>query len=377
MEVPLLHRLSRSFVVVVAGTLLIAACSGSKSEPEIAEDTVLTTTSVVVPDTEAPPVIVGAWPLTGEPLSDLSVTAHPAVVVKMDNSPQARPQSGINQADVVYELLVEGITRYALVFHSQMADPVGPVRSARSSDIDLISNLARPLFVWSGGNPGVVGEVRTAAAAGLLVDAGGDADIPDFYRDSSRIAPHNFYGNMSAILEHMASPGAPAPPPLFTYRDHDADPVPVGVPTPGYVVDFGAGVRIEYVWDAERGGWNRFQTDEEHARAESATVDADGVQVAPANVVILFVDYGRSPSDARSPMAISVGSGAAVVLRDGEAITGTWSRSDPSASWTLVDELGNPIELAPGKTWVALPRTGSSAAPLDQATATELAGFRR
>lgn len=376
-EVDLHHHFSKSTALVVAGLLVVAACSGSKAEPELTADTVVPTTVLAPPDTEAPPAFVGTWPLTGEPLTDLSVSAHPAVVVKVDNSPQARPQSGINQADVVYELLVEGITRYALVFHSQAADPVGPVRSARSSDINLVSNLAGPLFAWSGGNPGVVGEVRSAGAQGLLVDAGGDVDNSDYFRDPSRVAPHNYYTKVSALLANVAEPGAPAPPPLFAYRAHDATPELSGLPTPGYTVDFGAGVRVEYVWDAERGGWNRFQVDQSHGVAESATVDFEGVQVAPTNVVILFIEYGRSPSDPRSPMALTTGTGAAVVLRDGAAISGTWSRPDPSFAWTLTDEQGQPIELAPGRTWVALPRAGSLAAPMGEDEARELAGFRK
>lgn len=369
-------RTRRLSATVMVGMLAVTACSGSASKPEVTQDTLAPTTNAPT-TTEAAPLYVGTWPLTGEPLTDMAVTMHPAVVVKMDNSPQARPQTGINQADVVYELLVEGITRYALVFHSQPADPVGPIRSARSSDIDLVSNLASPLFAWSGGNPGVVGEVRAAASAGLLIDSGGDADSPDYYRESSRVAPHDLFSSVSAMLEHKANPGSPAPPALFVHRGYDSQPAAAGVPTPGYVVDFGWGVRVEYVWDAERGGWNRYQVDQSHGREDSATVDSDGVQVAPANVVILFVEYGRSPSDPRSPMAISTGSGAAVVLRDGVAITGSWSRPDPSASWSLTDDLGRPIELAPGRTWVALPRTGSATAAMDEAAAAELAGFRR
>lgn len=76
-------------------------------------------------------------------------------------------------------------------------------------------------------------------------------------------------------------------------------------------------------------------------------------------------------------MAVTTGTGAAIVLRDGAAITGTWTRSDPSASWSLTDEQGQPIELTPGRTWVALPRTGSAVGPLDDAQVAELTGLRK
>src|SRR5690606_33359142 len=122
-----------------------------------------------------------------------------------------------------------------------------------------------------------------------------------------------------ALLHAAAPAGAGAPPPLFSYRAA-AEPYIGGSPTTGgYVVDFGGGVHAQYVWDAERGGWDRFQRG-------VATVDADGLQVSPQNVVIMFLGYGQSPSDARSPMALSTGEGDAVVLTDGKAIVGRWQR---------------------------------------------------
>jgi hypothetical protein len=304
------------------------------------------------------------FPLTGVPVADPATVQHPAVVVKIDNSPDARPQWGINQADIVYELLVEGITRYAVVFHSDLPDKVGPVRSARSSDIELLANLGGPLVAWSGGNPGVVNEVRTAVSNGFLTDAGHDVVPGEYHRDRSRQAPHNLTTNVAALLSAAAPPGVGAPPPLFRYRAPFEPYVGGSIVASGYVVDFGGGVRAEYVWDAERGGWDRFQVDQDHSRASSATVDADGQQVAPQNVVILFLEYGQSPSDARSPMALSSGEGDAVVLTDGKAIVGRWSRPNALSGWELVDQGGNPIRLSPGRTWVALPEVGSLATPM-------------
>jgi len=135
-------------VVILAGGIIFALTrSDSKNQADSEPTTSTTTTTAPLP----------VWPLTGLPDAKASGPAHPAIVVKMDNSPDARPQTGINEADVVYELLVEGITRYALVFHSNLVDPVGPVRSARSSDIDLVADLSTPLFAWSGANGGVMG----------------------------------------------------------------------------------------------------------------------------------------------------------------------------------------------------------------------------
>jgi hypothetical protein len=333
-------------VLLAALALLGTACGGGKKEAATEETT---TTTVVLP----------TWPLTGLSSADAaSKGAHPAVVVKMDNSPDARPQTGIERADVVYELLVEGITRFALVFHSELPEPVGPVRSARSSDIDLVSNLSKPLFAWSGGNPGVEREVAAADRKGLLIDASYSAAFDAYFRASDRVAPHNLYLNLPKLLELKAPAGQGAPKPLFSYR-MEVSAVP-GVAALGLSVDFGLGTVIDYLWDVERAGWRRFQVDGSHGRPNSATMDRAGGQVTPANVVIMFTEYGQSPSDSRSPMALTVGSGRAIVYTAGHAIEGTWSRPDVLAPAVLRDATGAVVELAPGRTWVELPRTGAT-----------------
>jgi hypothetical protein len=364
---------ARALALALALVVVASACGQAPKPVEAGAPPASPTTKAANPTTSAPPP--PTFPLTGLPVADPAAAAHPVVVVKMDNSPDARPQAGINEADVVYELLVEGITRYALVFHSQVADPVGPVRSGRSSDPPLLANLARPLVAWSGGNPGVTGEILAAADAGFLVDAGSNALPGQYWRDRARRAPHNLYTSTGALLAAATPEGAGAPLPLFTYRAEQAE--PAGVEAAGVVIDFGQRVRAEYVWDAERGGWNRYQVDENHSREESATVDGAGVHVAPQNVVILFVEYGQSPSDARSPMAISTGSGPALVLSAGRAVHGTWNRATPLDTWQLLDEAGQPIELTPGRTWVAMPRAGAPVLPLDQPTAEQLLALRR
>jgi hypothetical protein len=351
---------------------LVAGCGQSTDKPVEAGGAPTTREEATTTSKPADPV----YPLTGQPMGDPALAQHPAVVVKIDNSPDSRPQTGLNQADIVYELLVEGITRYAVVFHAAVPEQVGPVRSARSSDIELLANLGAPLVSWSGGNPGVLNEMAAAAGAGLIVNAGHDAVSGAYHRDGARRAPHNLYTNAAALLQ-AAAPGAGAPPPVFRYRAPGEPYVGGALDTSGYVVDFGGGVRAEYVWDAERGGWDRFQVDQSHRRGNSATVDSEGVQVAPQNVVILFLPYGQSPSDARSPMALSTGEGDAVVLTDGKAIVGRWVRPNALSGWELVDQAGNPIRLTPGRTWVALPEVGSAAAPLAPEEAAALLGERR
>lgn len=372
-------RLRPIVTASLAGALLltVVACgkapqdkpieAGAPATPSSPTSSEATTTSAPAPPT---------YPLTGELLVDVASAQHPAVVVKMDNSADARPQSGINEADVVYELLVEGITRYALVYHSQAPDPVGPVRSARSSDIELLANLGRPLLAWSGGNPGVTGEVNGAVRGGFLVDAGVDVS-GEYFRERSRVAPHNLYTRIPGLLANMAPADAGPPPAIFPHRLPGVAYAGGSEPGAGVRIDFGSGVTAEYVWDAERGGWDRFQVDGRHNRPNSATVDANGAQVAPQNVVVLFLQYGVSAVDARSPLALSTGEGEAIVLTDGKVVRGRWSRENPLMGWKLTDNSGNPISLTPGRTWVALPEVGSTVSTLDGGEAADLLANRR
>jgi len=376
---PPLSGRARTAALVAVLPLAVAACGHAQGRPVEAGAPSAAPTSAraggesTTTSAPAPPT----FPLLGVPIDDPALAAHQPVVVKVDNSPEARPQTGINEADVVYELLVEGITRYALVYHSQAVEAVGPVRSARSSDFELTANLGRPLIAWSGGNPGVTAELRGAAARGFLVDAGVDLVPSRYWRSRDRVAPHNLYTDVAGLLADLGAPDATAPPPLFAYR-RPGEPYTGGsVPMPGLTIDFGAGVRADYVWDAERGGWDRFQVDARHRRAESATVDRAGVQVSPANVVVLFLSYGVSPADSRSPMAISTGSGDAIVLTDGKLVRGRWSRESAMGGWELTDLSGQPILLTPGRTWVALPEVGSTVTELDAATAAALLALRR
>jgi hypothetical protein len=328
-----------------AFALIIAACGSAASEPVASPTTVEPTTTLETIPPPPPPT----WPLTGLPMADGTTSAHPAVAVKIDNSADAWPQVGINQADLVYEVWVEGITRFATIFHSTPGDPVGPVRSARSTDINLVGNLGKPLLAWSGGNPGVTGQVKEAEAWGTLVDASHSVAEPHYWRQAGRTAPHNLFTNVSSLI--TAVPGGGSPAPVAAFRS-DGEPLhPGALPAAGVQVDFGLGSVVEYRWDPARSCWARFQ--------EGPFVDEAGEQVCPANVVVMHTQYGPSVADARSPEAYSVGDGEMMLLSDGQAILGRWARPEAGAAWSFVAFDGAPLALTPGRTWFALPRAGS------------------
>lgn len=374
-------------LVVILGAgiaLLVTSSTHSDGPAETAETT--TTTTIALP----------VWPLTGLPDPAAGVFPHPAISVKMDNSSDARPQTGINEADVVFELLVEGITRFALVFHSKLPDPVGPVRSARSSDPQIVHQLSRPLFAWSGGNAGVVEEIAVAARAGILTDASYSRAQGSYFRSNDRYAPHNLYVKLPQLLAEMAPPGQGDPAPLFVYRPVQGTAATTTTTTTSIAGDGattttapGAGAAVagfslemdgttpDWVWDGSVGGWRRFQVDGGHDRPNSATIDPAGRQVAPANIVVMFIDYGSSPSDPRSPMAITVGSGPLLVFRNGSVISGTWRRPDAAFPAALTDQDGRTIELTAGRTWVEFPRKGAKVSLMDRAGADSLLQFAR
>lgn len=346
----------RSLVLLCAAlVLLTAACSRDLDislSPGTAESSSTTTTTTA-------PVL---WPLTGLPSPGTSDVEKSALVAKIDNSPDARPHAALTRADIVYEVWVEGITRFGAVFHSDVPDRVGPVRSARSTDVDLVANLGTPLLVWSGGNSGVIGEINNAAANGVLVNAGYDVASSYYWRVGERFAPHNLFADPVAIRDNLGLDGSNYPTPLFSFRTTAA---PLGVSAPGVVISFGPGAVVEYVWDADAGCALRFQDGQ-------IFTDEDGSAVCPKNVVVQFTPYGPSSADSRSPQAYTVGSGSGVVFTDGLLAQVTWNRPGPLDGPNLTDISGVPAELTPGSTWVALPPEDQSAVAMDPDRAASL-----
>ena len=271
---------------------------------------------------------------------------RPAIVVKIDNVEDARPPVGINRADVVYEELVEGgLTRLAAVFHSRGSDPVGPVRSARSTDVHLFPMLNRPLFANSGGNGGV----RYEMSQSTLVDVGNSVVAAGVLprRQPSR-APQPLH-QYHRTLELAQGKTGGTPPALFSFRAPNAALPASAQPIQGVTIRFPT--RIDYDWNGT--GWTRTQSGRRH-------VDSDGVQIAPANVIVQFVPYKQSSSDPNSPEAVVTGSGDAWILTAGKMILGTWSRANDESVSIYTDSDGKPISLTPGTTLIELPRPGTA-----------------
>lgn len=338
------NHIGTRFALIVASTsLVVASCGGSDSAAGETATSVLATTTTEV---ELP-----LAPLTGLESVDAAALARPALVAKIDNHPLARPQSGLNQADIVFEENVEQLTRFAAVFHSTGSDPVGPLRSGRTQDVDLLGSFSKPLFVWSGGNARVTRAINSSDLVNLGPTPTRTKNA--YFRDSSRKAPHNLYTKTSTIWP-LAPAGSTAPQPQFLYRgESDA------MPTTARAV-LGAkvtmdGVKVLWEWDAASGLFNRSTLNAKTKKVDKH-MDTAGKQVGSANVVVLYVAYKPSKADRGSPEAQTVGNGDAFVLTNGHVVPATWERSGRTVPFTLKDASGTVIRLTPGRTFVQLAR---------------------
>ncbi|MDH4170590.1 MAG: DUF3048 domain-containing protein [Acidimicrobiia bacterium] len=345
------HHFLRTFAVLALMGLAAVACGGS-DEPTVADSGATTSSTTSLPSVTLPEPDRAIEPLTGRDLTDESLLDRPAFATKIDNDDLARPQDGISRADVIFELLIENSTsRFLAVFHSDVPDETGPTRSARSSDIDILAALGTPVFAFAGSNPGVATELRSAEAEGVMVSINVDSvGPPSSFRDPDRTgaagAPHNLIAVPSeTIVTAGGEPGSPDP--ILAYRAPDE----VGEAGPGGGIELTIGQRNRavFLWGGGLDGWGRYQND-------SAQVDSEGTHVAPANVVVLEVEYGTSVADRASPQARTVGTGAAVVARNGEIVEGTWTRGADADPFQLTDASGDLILLDPGQTWIGLAR---------------------
>jgi hypothetical protein len=276
-------------------------------------------------------------PFTGEPVPSL----NRVLAVKIDNIVSARPQTGLTRADIVYVLPVEGgLSRFLAVFSSGYPRVIGPVRSAREDDLQLLRQFGRPAFAYSGATPALLSYIRrTARIVNLYAGT-----ASGYYRDPSRIAPYNLYAHTRQLLA-QAQGASTASDIGFRF----------GPPPPGGKVTGSASVSypaasFRFTWSAATGHW---LVSMDGARA----VTTDGGRLAPATVVIQhttvrtsrFLEYGKPP-----PYAESVGSGTAVILRDGKAWTTHWSRPNANGGTTFTTASGQRMTFARGQIWIVL-----------------------
>lgn len=343
----------------LAAALILAACGGggddtdatttapsTTARPTTVPTTVKPTTTTTEPATTTTAAPAPTWPLTGQLIEDPKdlTPLRRALAVKIDNHPDAVPQTGLQHADIVFEENVEGWTRFAAVFHSQGSEPVGPIRSGRTQDINVLESLNKPLLLWSGGNGTVTRAINSSELVNLSpTTANGPAG---FYRERSRSAPHNLYASTTKAWE-AAPADLSTPPAQFAYRTAE-DKAPTGtLPVATADLKMEGGLSVSWTYDEASGRFLRSQQRKAHE-------DNDGNQLSTENLVVVYVEYGETAGVAGSPEAQTTGTGAAYVMFDGTVTIGTWARADEHSAWTFTDADGNPILLNPGNTWVEL-----------------------
>ena len=338
--------------VILLIVAVLVLTGGGDGEVEAVATT--TTTEATTTTTTEPPRTTSA--LTGLPVEQ-GVLDAPVVAVKIDNvDGKSTPQVGINQADVVYEIQVEGsVTRLLSLYQSTDAAPIGPVRSARGSEIGLLEELNNPLFTWHGENAVLGPQVRAAQVQARSIN-----EISGlFYRQSGRPAPYNSFVQGSAQIRETADEGSLGPAePIFTFAAEGEMPSPHATPANTIAVRFtggAGGAPVDYAWDGNL--WLRSQGGRPH-------VDGDGTQVAVENVIVRFVqavDSGTvDKAGSMVPTAQVTGEGEAWVFSQGTVTVGTWRKPDSTSITEYLDPDGNPIKLTPGQTWISMPYTSAS-----------------
>jgi hypothetical protein len=334
--------------------LALVGCGGSSASPAPTSTSVAATTSVATTatgdsttTTVAAPV--ATYPLTGLPADDPAAAARPALVVKIDNNPAARPQSNLAAADIVFEEIVEAQTRFAAVFQSQGQGSVGPIRSGRTQDVLLLGSLNKPLFAWSGGNAFVTHVISQSDFIDLSAQKLTSYKGGGFYRATDRKAPHNLYAKLEKLWS-LAPAGAAAPPPQFEY-------LATGQADSGGTAASGTkgemfGLKVQWSFDAASGTY---------ARRSGGVVHSDALlgPLTTENVLVIECEYRTSAADRHSPEAQTIGSGKVTLYSRGKAFVGTWKRADRVSVFTLTNSDGTPMLLSPGRTFVELARPGT------------------
>jgi hypothetical protein len=292
-------------------------------------------------------VVSHVCPLTGTEAPHGKVPRRPALGVKIGNDPASRPQSGLPDADIVYEEMAEGgITRYLAIFQCHVPAAIGPVRSVRWDDWHVLASYGHPILAFSGGI-----DQWDAEVAGLrwLFDANGSegSTVAAYYRTTNREAPWNYYTS-GAGLWGMDKNHVP-PPPQFLYAK--APPATAKLASGATITSFASGSTVQWNWSSRRHAWLRYVGGE-------PDTDVSGAQLQATNVVIELVATEPGPYAESGTVpdveSLTEGSGKAWVLMGGRVESGTWKCPvyGDVTRFHLAD--GKIIRLTPGNTWVEL-----------------------
>jgi hypothetical protein len=354
----------RSLTVLFATILVVAACDGPKtiefapSPTSAAARPSPTPRATLAPDAPCE----DCWPLSGLPAASGAATDRKPLLIKIDNAPAARPHYGITQADMVFEIIVEGgVTRLAAVFHAQDPATIGSVRSARLVDRSL-TPMIRGALVYSGTSAYAWDLISRDAGQGKYVELSAD-HAQGYYRVTFRAAPYNLFTSAASQRQNLKQLGAETSKDIpkwafLVSQDHPATIAGMTGAAPAteisipYRADTSA---VSYQYDAATKTYARFQN-----AAGRAVRDVDAVTskpVAATDVVIIQTEIWDVPDIVDASGALSndmrmTGTGPASVFRDGLRQDGTWSRKDDMSAFVFKNAAGEQILLSPGQPWI-------------------------
>lgn len=293
-----------------------------------------------------PPARYG--PLNGLAVPDGFAVHRRVIAVKIDNAAGARPQSGIERADAMIELPVEGdLTRLIALFHQSAPDYAGPVRSARPTD-ELLVSLGATAAI-SGAQPWIADLV---AGHGLPLIREGQVGAPALFRISARTAPHNLYASvpdLRAEADRRGYPDAP-PPDLARFGDPPYDGHPAATTV---VMSWSNPIQVTWRWDGAR--YLRWMPSGAHMWTDRA--GGTGQVAAESLIVIFGTRYEVAPPPgtigSAVPAVVTIGSGRMLAFVEGRVVEGTWSRPD-NGSWFRFEAGGAELIIPPGVAWISV-----------------------
>lgn len=280
-------------------------------------------------------------PLTGLDLSSADLATRPVTALVIENSYDARPQSGLIDAGIVFEALAEGgISRFLALYQESQPQSIGPIRSLRPYFIDF--GMAFDASIGhAGGSPTAISDVGALGTKDLNAFHHGEA----FWRTDDRWAPHNLYTGFTALDALNTALGYTSSNFTPLMRKNDVPQTPTAA-----VIDFSlssAGYDPHFEYDATTNTYKRFQDGVAHTDAVS------GTQVSPKVVVALVMSKSYM-ADGSHILYQTVGSGTMYVFQDGILSTGTWSKADRTSSFTFTDKNGLPMQLNTGQIWISI-----------------------
>lgn len=323
---------TRAILVLAAGALVAAGCSTT----EVRRPAAPTTT----PDRQQSDALTRVSPLTGLPMIG-QLPDRPVVVAKIDNTRAARPQIGLDHADLVVEELVEGgLTRLAAFYYADLPAKVGPVRSIRTTDIGIAAPVDARI-VASGGAPVTNRRVK---AAGLTYYTQG----PGFRRESGRPRLYSVMVDLGNVLRGKSA--VPIPRPYFAWTNQSAAEATAKVTRANVRFSGGSVTR----WGLKDGAWIR-----------TNGLAAPGAEFRADTMIVIFADVGNAgyldPAGNRVPETDFVGTGKALIFHRNAVTKATWRKNSLGSTLNFTGESGAPLQLNPGKVWIELvPKSGGA-----------------